>query len=150
MSVLFLFSSCSSPPYDGWVYEISSPPCPEYRSGRTHLPCTNPFSSFDVELARGQAGYRLYLNLLAGQFQNPLVRVDGIVFEGSIFEGEQRMLLPPDAMNPIISRLQEGHDVCIQIGRQETTLTPHGFDEALCALQSISYEGIDVPTSLYP
>lgn len=96
------------------------------------------FCGLEIELAKGQSGLRMYLNVYSlevpqeepgtgSTFVEILRGNESCSFYASIFSGGQRMLLPSEGMDYIISSLLCQEPLSITVGKYHTEIKPLDF-----------------------
>lgn len=102
--------------------------------GKTQIAIYHPknsFRSLQFEFFQMNEGVFGYLSILQGILpKEPLVNVvigeSRYSYQGKLFEGEQRILLPEDATKMIVNSLVEGHDVIIKCSHYVAKLEASG------------------------
>lgn len=139
--ILFLtfFSSCSKPCL-GWKLSTIHAvyPCSTYAKARL-TPC-NPFSELEAELLCNGKDTSFFLNALMLGFPpaetcegkinvNVMIAEQSYEYASERLEGGQRIKLPEQAKQLIISTLLDGDSVIISIDRYQTVLIPDNFEK---------------------
>lgn len=98
-------------------------------------PC-NQFNGVELEIAHGNYGYRMYVNVFARPLAcDPEVVVTindlPVTYKVERFDGGQRVLLPDNAAERVMQAMKDGQAVDIAIGRYRSIITPQGFGESL-------------------
>lgn len=157
-SALFLFllaTSCSSSSCPKWQIEetITCSPC--YNSGKIFFPPPDEFSGLELELARGPDDVRMYINVFSIEISGEAddsnaaqVLVDfggeAETFTANILQGGQRLLLPPEATERILSSLLDGDYITISVDRYKAEIPSENFPKLYNSLCDIP-----TPSTLY-
>lgn len=148
---LIMLSSCSSKTCREWDVQTNITKCPLYSSGRLILSPESDQTNIELEIVRSYSGLRMYINILFLQAQplpdDPSRTKAEIYFEGEdepwtiypfILEGGQRLLLPDDVAEYLLSVLEAGSTFQIKIGRYQTAIITDSFDKAYAELLKVS------------
>ncbi len=129
LALLFLFlSACSSK--TGWDYRAVQTKPIASNSANLRIPVTNPFNGLELQFLKGSFGTRAYLSVHAreipSQANDPIVIVvddQSYSFATTRMEGGQRLLLPEEATQLLISALSNTQKV--------TIAAPGGFSSVI-------------------
>lgn len=127
---LVLLASCSG--RSDWNVSYLSTGSQEFNSAKLSLPTTDRVHGMDVEFIQTELGIRTYLQVHSHPVsKNIIVTIkakDHEMKETAILhEGGQRILLPPELQEFLLSSLKEGKSVTIEIPGYQTTLSTEGF-----------------------
>ncbi len=119
IALLFFFLPCCSPK-TGWVYqEVKTKPITS-NSANLRIPVANPFNGLELQFLKGTFGTRAYLSVQAReilpQANDPvaiIVNEQPYSFATTRMEGGQRLLLPEEATQLLISALSKNQKVII-------------------------------------
>lgn len=138
ITLFFFFVSCSTPCHQ-WYLEETITSCPCYNSAILVLPVQNKFKELEIEIVRGPYDTKMYLNAFSLPFpldsEDPdktqiLLAIDGktetIVADRLL--GGQRLWIPTDVSEQIISALLNDQVVHIGIGRYQTDIIQENFN----------------------
>ena len=144
ISFLSLFSFSCSTSCRQWHLDemIGSNDC--YHSSRLYLLSEDAYCNLELVLIRSKSGIRMYLNTFSVPFpweSNDECKtaiylcVDGneFAFVSDRLQGGQRLLLPPDAVELIISTLMNGEQLSVRAGRYQMVVIPTRFGELFLA-----------------
>jgi hypothetical protein len=129
--LLFLITSCS--PTAKWHLETPNSLFSKGRWGRLYLLPKDCYAGISLEIIRSEGTEWCYINSYTLGFTEdtpPLIlTIDGISypFEGKRLEGFQRVLMPPDAAQLLITALLDGHSIDLTAGNYQILLHPLNF-----------------------
>lgn len=140
LSVLFLLCfSCTSKAAPEWqLAKTLSSYSPCYNFARLHFPVENISDGLEIELDHTMSGLRMYVNVFSitlkpapidcSSFPVKLKKCEEEkVFEGTLLQGNQRVLLPAEAKEYFIQGLLEGSDIEVTAGRYKGFITADNF-----------------------
>jgi hypothetical protein len=134
---LFLFNCAGN--CRKWFLEEEITACPQYNSGKLYLPAEEICRGLELEIVRSASGMRMYLNTFSLPFSpdnsNPnlspffitIACDEPALFLGELLEGGQRVLLPIEVSQQIVSALLDNQSVVIKAGRYQTEIVPTSF-----------------------
>lgn len=133
-----LLTACCSEPIRYWKLENNCGYCPMFESARMYLKPANQFAGIELEFVWSPYGLRLYLNVSGLQIpSNPCDPTTSLVFisfkdhsysfAAPRFQGGQRLLIPDDVRNEIVSYMQDEQTVFIQTGSYQADISPCEF-----------------------
>jgi hypothetical protein len=113
------------------------------------LACDSTSHHLELEIDRGRSGVKMYVNLLLlpiaplpgdetrASIQIILEDDEILVIHPHRFIGGQRLLLPPDTSDLLISLLLEGCSFTIKVGRNELQVIGNNFEKSYNDLMSL-------------
>jgi len=136
---LILLSSCSSC-CQVWHFENTLGTLPTYNSSRIYLCPGCETNGLELELVRTTCGLNLYINVFGlevpADCNDPETtqvyvsfREYSYTFPAFRFVGGQRLLIPADARDEIISWLMAGQSVYLRVGRYDGDIMPDKFGQ---------------------
>ena len=146
---LIALIACSKPNCRKWVLFEDRAFYSKYNSGRLILESETSMNYLELEIDRTQSGIRMYLNLFLlparplsddptlTSIQLVLEDDECLTFYPYLFEGGQRLLLPPEATDFIIKLLLEGHCFTFKVGKNELNVIPDNFQNSYDNLMAI-------------
>lgn len=137
-SLSVLLTACCSTSCPSWQLQTNCGYCPMFSSARMYLKPVNQFSGIELEFVWSPYGLRLYLNVSGLQIpSNPSDSSTSLVyisfrdhsycFAAPRYQGGQRLLIPDDVRNEIVSYMQEEQSVFIQTGCYQADISPCDF-----------------------
>lgn len=134
-SVLFFLCACTPQPCQKWVGETIDTPCHPYE--RWVYPCSSDFSGLSLEYSvyPEPSGSRFFINLCSTPRyeSNPEIEITfadrTMTFQGEMYEGNQRVLLPLSANEPLIEALRNDECFTIKMMRFQDEITSYGFQQ---------------------
>ena len=126
--VSLLLAGCAQ---KGWIYTQVISDCPQFNSAQLrHIP-HNAFSGIEVQFLKGEFGILCFLSVYSRQIlsNHVVLMIEGTQTEytATLMQGEQRMLLPPEATENMIRALLSGNAVVIYLEGFSTELCPENF-----------------------
>ena len=107
---------------------------------RLYFTSSDPFCPLELEILGNRSSFRVFLNLLsAGVTEMPfqdsaIIKIstsDEIqVVQAHLYQGGQKALLPPTAVEFIVANLLEWITVTIEVGRYQAIIVPSNFSKA--------------------
>lgn len=126
MCALFLpifLTSCKTYPH--WYREQV---CSCNLNYRLSYESCDPFVQLTVEIIQSDSGLRMYVNTFSRPLTSSQISVTvgeaSLSFSGYLLEGQQRLLLPDEARDWILSSLLEDNCVQIRAGPYQATISP--------------------------
>lgn len=138
---LLYLPSCTSSKCREWDLQEIITKCSHYNGGRIILGPDSDCSFLELEIMRNSSGVRIFINILLMQAPplngNSYLTTATVQFGDEepwivhpyLLEGGQRLLLPGDASDLLISQLLDDQSFTIKIGRSYITVIPDGFTE---------------------
>lgn len=139
-AILFVsLAGCAKP--CGWYFSRITTDYCRFNSGKIFLSYQQGICPMELEISRGSYGVRMYLNLTTFSAlpcpSNPCmadIHVSSQGFSESfcavLFEGGQRLLIPPEIVDHLIEQLWNQETLCFQVGYLQGIFSPKGFQKA--------------------
>ena len=144
-TLLFLFFTACNPTCRQWECDEAVTCSRCYDSVRLLISCDNPFNGIGVEIIGTSENLRMYLNVYAypllpispdSQEVIVTITIDGndCSCNAYLFEGGQRLLVPPEFSEQIIEGLLDEQCVIISIGPYKAEIPHRNFAKSYSLL----------------
>ncbi len=131
ITLLLLVFSLTGCRGKGWFYSDVKSDCARFNSALLSHCSPEAFNGIELQLLRGEFGILAFLNISSGSLNSPTaaLEIEGIryLYTAHVMQGGQRVLLPPEAADFIITSLLNGLNVKICLNGYMSEFFPENF-----------------------
>lgn len=128
LTSLFLTGCCQQ---KNWVYREVVSDYPQFDSSQLIRRPSNEFSGIEVQILNCACERVGFLSIYCGEIHSPIfiIEIDNgrYVYEGLLMEGSQKVQMPDEATELLITALLDGQMVQIYFDHFSVTLYPENF-----------------------
>lgn len=140
IALVFTYTSCS--PCGNWTFQKITHAGPSFTCARMIHSPTQIFNGLTLEFLNGPYGTFCYVSCCAGQIKASVfphyssftlyIESSQFSFWGYLEEGNQRLKLPEEATQLIITAFLNQHNVSIAVSDYYSTFKPDNFSKYYC------------------
>lgn len=123
--LILILGSCRPSP---WIYQSVCSDFPQFNSSQITYLSKDPFQEIEVQILNGHFGKIVFFNALCGELKSDLftlkIQERHYQYRGMMMEGNQRLMLPLEAAEQLLSAIFKGYEVFASMDHYYANLSP--------------------------